>query len=185
MLTSFSQRWVALLALPLVALSAFTLHRTTATASTLTTATTQSIPAVTPRSFSLIAQRPSTLIAQRPSTLIAQRPSSLIAQRSRIQRVRFEPGADSATIKTSVVNGTRDLYLLGAQKGQVMTVRIVSLEDNAVFDIVAPPNDTGKRQTLKQEAFSWSSTLPESGDYQIVVGSTRGNASYRLQVTIR
>ena len=172
MSTSFPQRWIALLAVPLVALGAFTLHRTTATAANI-----QSTPAV--------SQRSSDPIAHRSSNLIAQRLSGLIAQRSRIQRVRFEPGANSATIKTSVLNGTRDLYLLGAQKGQFMSIRIVSLEDNAVFDVVAPPNDTGKRQTLKQEAYAWSSTLPETGDYQIVVGSTRGNASYRLQVTIR
>ncbi len=66
-----------------------------------------------------------------------------------------------------------------------MSVRIVSLEDNAVFDVVAPPNGAEARQTLKQEAVTWSSTLPETGDYQIVVGTTRGNANYRLQVTIR
>lgn len=178
MSTSFSHRWVALLAAPLVAFGAVTLHRAPATA-----ANRQTTPA-TVRS-EVVTERSSNLIAQRSSGLLAQRSSSLIAQRSRIQRLRFAPGADSATIKTSVVNGTRDLYLVGAQKGQVMSIRIVSLEDNAVFDVVAPPNGTGKRQTLKQEAFTWSSTLSATGDYQIVVGSTRGNASYRLQVTIR
>lgn len=66
-----------------------------------------------------------------------------------------------------------------------MSIRIMSLEDNAVFDVVAPPNKLGQRRTLKQEAVTWSNTLPETGDYQIVVGSTRGNASYRLQVTIK
>ncbi|MBW4690128.1 MAG: hypothetical protein KME27_00005 [Lyngbya sp. HA4199-MV5] len=178
MSTPFSQRWVALLAAPLVTFSAGTLHRAPATAANgqITSATVQG---------EAVAQRSSGLITQRSSGLIAQRSSGLIAQRSRIQRVRFAPGADSATIKASVVNGTRDLYLVGAQKGQVMSIRIVSLEDNAVFDVVAPLTGAGKRQTLKQEAFTWSSTLSATGDYQIVVGSTRGNASYRLQVTIR
>lgn len=109
----------------------------------------------------------------------------LLAQQSRVRRVRFARGASSATIKDSVVSGTRDRYLLGARKGQKMSIRIVSLEDNAVFDVVAPVNQAGQQRTLKQEAFSWTNTLPETGDYQIVVGSTRGNASYRLQVTIR
>lgn len=175
MSTPFSQRWVALLVAPLVAFSTATLHRATATAAQAQ-ATTAPAQQATLRA---------SLNARPASHLFVQRSSSLIAQRSRIQRIRFAPGADSATIKTSVVNGTRDLYLLGAQKGQVMSIRIVSLEDNAVFDVVAPPNGTGKRQTLKQEAFTWSSTLSETGDYQIVVGPTRGNASYRLQVTIR
>jgi len=167
MSTPFSQRWVVLLAMPFIALSTLTIHLTTATAANV-------------QLSSKNAQSASV-----SSMLVAQRSSSLIAQRSRVQRMRFAPGADSATIKASVVNGTRDMYLLGAQKGQTMSVRIVSLEDNAVFDVVAPPKGTESRQTLKQEAVTWSSTLPETGDYQIVVGTTRGNANYRLQVTIR
>ncbi|MBW4472887.1 MAG: hypothetical protein KME45_21295 [Stenomitos rutilans HA7619-LM2] len=177
MSTPFSQRWAVLLAMPL-ALSTPVIHLATATAANHHLTATVQLPLQD-------AFGAPTLVAERSSSLITRRSTSLLAQRSRIQRVRFAPGADSATIKTSVLNGTRDLYLVGAQKGQIMSIRIVSLEDNAVFDIVAPPNGAGKRQTLKQEAFTWSSTLPETGDYQIVVGSTRGNASYRLQVTIR
>lgn len=107
------------------------------------------------------------------------------AQRSRTQRIRFKPGESSATVQTAVVRGTRDTYLLGAQKGQTMTVRIQSLENNAVFDVVTPASQTGQRRVLKQEAVFWSGKLPVSGDYQIVVGTTRGNASYRLEVGIR
>ena len=155
----FSQRWFSRLALPMAALSASVLPLTTVTAASLHTS---------------------------PVTLQStSQPSTLVAQQSRVRRVRFAPSASSATIKDSVVSGTRDRYLLGARKGQTMSIRIVSLEDNAVFDVVAPVNRAGQQRTLKQEAFTWSSTLPETGDYQIVVGSTRGNASYRMQVTIR
>ncbi|MBD2074445.1 hypothetical protein H6F86_11225 [Phormidium sp. FACHB-592] len=154
-----SQRWFFRLALPLVAVSAAVLPLTTVTAASLHTAS------VTLQSTS-----------EAPK---------LVAQQSRLRRVRFAPGASSATIKDSVVSGTRDRYLLSARKGQKMSIRIVSLEDNAVFDVVAPVDQAGQQRTLKQEAFSWTNTLPETGDYQIVVGSTRGNASYRLQVTIR
>jgi hypothetical protein len=64
-------------------------------------------------------------------------------------------------------------------------VRISSLEDNAVFQIYVP----GHEQTLDgagegDDATEWSGELPVSGDYRIVVGGTRGNASYRLEVTI-
>jgi len=154
-----SQRCFFRLALPLAAFSASVLPLMTVTATSLHTA---------PVTLQNTSQAP-----------------NLLAQQSRIRRVRFVPGASSATIKDSVVSGTRDRYLLGARKGQKMSIRIVSLEDNAVFDVIAPVNQTGQQRTLKQEAFSWTNTLPETGDYQIVVGSTRGNASYRLQVTIR
>ncbi|MBW4580486.1 MAG: hypothetical protein KME42_13055 [Tildeniella nuda ZEHNDER 1965/U140] len=159
MSTPFAQRWVALLAIPLAVLGAVTLHLTTAVAS------------VQPDRFTT---------AENTSVLPMR-----VAQRSRVQRMRFANGEDSATVKTSVVNGTRDMYLLGAQKGQTMQVKITSLENNAVFDVVAPPNQTEPRRVLKQEAVTWNKVLPATGDYQIVVGSTRGNASYRLEVTIR
>lgn len=109
----------------------------------------------------------------------------VLAQKSRVQRVRFKAGESSTTIKDSVLNGTRDIYLLGAQKGQKMVLKIASLEDNAVFDVAAPPNKAGQRRMLRQKAVAWTGNLPESGEYQVIVGPTRGNASYRLQVSIK
>ena len=91
--TDAFQRWATLLAMPFFFLSASTLPSTRAAAIGTAAVTTQQ-GTIKP---------------------------TLVAQRSRIQRVRFAPGADSATIKTSVLNGTRDLYLLGAQKGQTMS----------------------------------------------------------------
>lgn len=95
-------------------------------------------------------------------------------------RVKFDRGATSKTIKNSVIRGTRDTYLLGASKGQQMNLRITSLEDNAVFDVVSPDG-----QILQQEARNWSAKLPKNGDYQIVVGGTRGNATYELTTAIK
>lgn len=104
----------------------------------------------------------------------------LIAQRSRIERIRFARGANSATVETAVVRGTTDTYLVSANKRQTMTVSITSLEKNAVFDIQGP-----KGRLLKQEGTSWSGVLPSTGDYRIVVSGTRGNATYRLRVTVK
>jgi hypothetical protein len=157
MSTPFSRQWVTLLAFPLAALSTFTLQLAAASVQADRLTTAQSTPGL----------------------------PLLMAQRSRVQRVRFAPGDDAATIKTSVLRGTRDMYLLDAQKGQTMTVKITSLEDNAVFDVVAPSSNNSPRRLLKQEAVTWSTVLPATGDYQIIVGPTRGNATYRLEVTIR
>ena len=109
----------------------------------------------------------------------------MLTQKNRVKRIRFAPGAYSATIEDAVVRGTRDIYLVNAGKGQTMTVKIVSLENNAVFAVTAPPNKAGQRRTLIPETVQWSSKLPATGDYQIVVGGTRGNASYKLQVAIQ
>lgn len=93
--------------------------------------------------------------------------------------VRFAQGTNSTVIENSVVRGEQDIYLLGVLKNQKMTVNITSLEDNAVFDILTP---TGK--LTDSEVTDTEIILPESGNYQIVVGGTRGNATYTLKVKI-
>lgn len=103
----------------------------------------------------------------------------LISQQSRIQRIQFAPGAVNAVVEGGVVRGTRNIYLLRAKRAQTMTLKITSLEQNAVFDIQAP---NGK--FLQQEATSWRGELPVTGDYSVIVGPTRRNASYKLDVTI-
>ena len=107
-------------------------------------------------------------------------PPLLISQESRTRRIRFARGASSAVVEDAVVRGTRDIYLLGAREGQTMIINITSLEKNAVFDIQAPNGEL-----LKEESTSWRGVLPSSGDYSVIVRGTRGNASYKLEVTIR
>ena len=47
-------------------------------------------------------------------------------------------GSSSATVKGAVVRGDRDRYYVGARKGQTMSVKITSIEDNAVFQVYLP-----------------------------------------------
>jgi hypothetical protein len=103
------------------------------------------------------------------------------AQSDRTRRIRFARGRTTKVIKDAVVRGTLDRYLLRASAGQTLIVHLTSLENNAVFDIGAP----GGRRTITQESTDWTGELPRSGDYIIVVGGTRGNATYTLEVTVR
>lgn len=96
------------------------------------------------------------------------------------QSVQFEKGTFGATIVNAVVRGDRDVYVLRATAGQRMTLSIGSLEDNAVFDVLSP----GKRW-LVDEAKDAAFFLPDTGNYKVIVGGTRGNASYTLNVMIR
>jgi hypothetical protein len=107
------------------------------------------------------------------------------AQEGLTKRVRFARGRTTATLKNSVVRGTRDRYMVGARAGQKMTVSITSVERNAVFTIHAPSHDTLEGAGEAHDARSWSGKLPESGDYVIEVGGTRGNATYTLKLTVR
>ncbi len=101
------------------------------------------------------------------------------------KRIQFKKGESSATIEGGVIRGERDTYLLGANKNQTMIVTIMSIEDNAVFQIV--DRETGyylEGAGEVDDAKRWEGTLPSKGDYEIIVGGTRGNAEYTLKVFI-
>ena len=104
---------------------------------------------------------------------------TLLAELPPAQRVEFAPGTSWTTLENSVVRGDRDVYLLGAQGGQQMNLDIESLESNAVFDVISPSGTV-----MAREAVSESLVLPQTGDYTVIVGGTRGNASYTLEVAI-
>lgn len=96
------------------------------------------------------------------------------------RRVRFDPAASATIVRRGVVRGERDIYLLRAREGQVLTLWIDALEDNAVFDLVAPDGTTLREESLEERV-----VLPVSGEYEIRVGGTRGNASYELVIALR
>lgn len=101
------------------------------------------------------------------------------------KRVRFAKGKSSATLSGAVVRGDRDTYILGAKAGQMMTVKITSTERNAVFQIADPNGEFLQDAGDGDDAMNWTGSLPESGNYRIIVGGTRGNATYKLTVSIK
>lgn len=105
------------------------------------------------------------------------------------QEIKFEPGKSSATLEGAVVRGDRDEYTLAVKAGQVMSVLITSGENNAVFQIyrqVAGSWKPLKGADEEDEATQWKNKLPGKGNehLKIVVGGTRGNATYTLEVAI-
>lgn len=114
-----------------------------------------------------------------PILLQAQPSITIIAQSDRTRRIQFDQGEISTTVEDSLVRGTRDIYLLRANASQIMTISLTSLEDNAVFDLVSPNNTI-----LQQEVTNTNLVLPINGDYKIIVGGTRGNATYNLYVEV-
>ncbi len=102
------------------------------------------------------------------------------------RRVRFARGTSTITIREAVVRGDRDRYYVGAKAGQTMSVKITSTEKNAVFQIYFH----GEEESLpgagdEDDATNWSGQLPIDNEYVIVVGGTRGNATYALTITIK
>ena len=102
------------------------------------------------------------------------------------KKVRFVTGTSSITLRNAVVRGDRDRYYVSAKAGQTMSVKITSTEKNAVFQIYFH----GEEESLPRagdgdDATNWSGRLPIDNDYVIVVGGTRGNATYALTISIK
>jgi len=102
-----------------------------------------------------------------------------------VSRVRFARGAALATLRGAVVRRDFDIYILRGNARQLMDVRISSTENNAVFQIKGPDGGELAGARSGDDTMDWSGELPRSGDYRIVVGGTRGNATYKLTVGIR
>ena len=110
----------------------------------------------------------------------------------------FATGSTSGTAGGRVLRGERNLYSLKATAGQTMTVTITTPDDNAVFQIYEPGTTIGRDTdgtlefhgnalrgaTAGEDTTRWSGHLPKSGTYLIVVGGTRGNARYSMDVKI-
>ncbi len=115
-----------------------------------------------------------------------------------VQPIRFASGASGAEVGGGVVRGERALFSLEARAGQTLTARITAPEGNAVFQIWHPGAMHRQQDGMAvidgtalpgagegEDARSWSGQLPASGGYLIVVSGTRGNAEFRLSVTVR
>ncbi|WP_293864941.1 hypothetical protein [uncultured Alsobacter sp.] len=112
-----------------------------------------------------------------------------------VRPIAFARGKSAATLSGAVVRGTRDVYSLEVKGGQTAAISVSATEKNAVFAIFQPgatvtaDGDVNGEALPKageeDEARRWTGRLPATGIYLIVVGGTRGNATYSLTVQVR
>ena len=101
------------------------------------------------------------------------------------ERIKFKKGEYYTTVDGGIARGETYTYVVGASKGQFMTITVMSPEDNAEFFILNTKTwQFMEGATEDNPAKRWEGTLPANGDYQIVVGSSRGGSDYKLQVVI-
>jgi hypothetical protein len=98
-------------------------------------------------------------------------PLSIFAQGAP-QRVRFQSGHSSATLKGKIVGFDTKDYVVGAKAGQAMALRLSSSNPSTYFVIYS----INGRATDMIETTDWSETLSESGDYLIRVFMMRSAA---------
>ena len=74
-----------------------------------------------------------------------------------------------------------DTLLVGARAGQVMTVQLTAPRQSVRFLVMSPKTTS----LIADNARSWTGTLPETGDYHIIVDSDERGGSYSMTISIK
>lgn len=98
------------------------------------------------------------------------------------QPIRFDVGPLDVELNGAVLSGERDRYNVSMIAGEILDVQITSLEGNAVFSILGPDQVALPGTEEGRDTILWAVPIPSDGAYSILVGSTRGNATYTLKV---
>ncbi len=96
------------------------------------------------------------------------------------RRVQFRRGASSATVQGRVSLALSDTWLIGARAGQVMSVQLTS--PGKVRFMLMTSSTT---MSLADNTQSWTGTLPETGDYLILVDTGAKAATYSMTISIK
>ena len=97
------------------------------------------------------------------------------------RRVQFKRGASSTIVQGKVSIALPDTYLVGARAGQVMTVQLTSARRSVRFMVMSSKTTT----MLADNTRSWTGTLPEDGDYTILVDADDKSSMYSMTITIK
>jgi hypothetical protein len=96
------------------------------------------------------------------------------------RRVQFSRGASSTTVQGRVSLELSDTWVIGARAGQVMTVQLTS--PGKVRFMLMTSRTT---ESLADNTRSWTGTLPETGDYILLVDTDAKAATYSMTITIK
>jgi hypothetical protein len=116
-----------------------------------------------------------------PMTSVAQAPMP------KPERVQFAKGTSSKTIKGALKGNQSRTFLVNLRAGQKMTVKLVSNNASANFNVTAP----GAMQAMFIGSVSgneFADTIPSSGDYKVDLflmrNAARRNESVNFTITI-
>ena len=101
------------------------------------------------------------------------------------QRITFNPGGTSATVKGKAPNAVVITYVLRAKADQKMNVTISSAADSVLLTIYGFDDGQPLVRSVTG-ATSWTGKLPGTQDYIIeAVGTSGGAGNYTLIVTVK
>ena len=97
------------------------------------------------------------------------------------RRVQFKRGMSSTTVQGRVSIELPDTYLVGARAGQVMTVQLTAPGQSVKFMVMTSKTT----DMLADNTRNWTGTLPETGDYHIIVEGGDKASTYSMTITIK
>ena len=103
-----------------------------------------------------------------------------------VKDIQFSHKQPLVAVENSVVRADRDIYQLNAQAGHSLFINFSSLENNGAVEVVSMVNGTAVGGTVEQtpEGFIWHAVLPVTGAYRIIISGTRGNVSYKAEISV-
>jgi hypothetical protein len=117
-------------------------------------------------------------------------PAVVHAQGIERQKLRFAPGASQAVINGVVAGRQTTDYIVGARRGQTMSIRFQPSNSGAFFSLIAPDGQSLFVGQSEGNPGRFTARLGQSGDYAIRVylvraAARRGEVSrFRLTVSI-
>ena len=97
------------------------------------------------------------------------------------RRVQFQRGSSSATVQGKASIALPDTFLVGARAGQTMTVRLTAPRQSVRFLVMSPKTTS----LIADNARTWTGTLPETGDYHIIVDADERGGTYSMTISIK
>lgn len=97
------------------------------------------------------------------------------------RRLQFKRGSSSTTVQGKVSIALPDTFLLGARAGQTMTVQLTAPRKAVTFLVMSSRTTA----LLASNTRSWTGTLPETGDYHIIVDADAKASTYTMTVSIK
>lgn len=97
------------------------------------------------------------------------------------RRVQFKRGTSSTTLRGRVSIVMPDTYLIGARAGQVMTIQLTAPRKSVRFILMSPSTSS----LVDDNTRTWTGTLPENGDYSIIVEGDERGGTYSMTISIK
>ena len=103
------------------------------------------------------------------------------ASKPAYRRVQFKRGTSSTTLQGRASMTLPDTYVVGARAGQVMTVTLTASRSAVTFMLMTARTT----DSLANDTRTWTGTLPETGDYIIVVDADERGGTYSMTISIK